>query len=340
MENLVIIGSWPAGHTAAIYAARANLNPLMFEWFMAGGVAAGGQLTTTSKVENFPGFPQGVDGMQLMMNMREQSISMGTRIESKTIDKVDFSSQPLKLFSGDEVIETKAVIIATGATAKRLGIPWEKEYRQKGISACAVCDGGLPIFRNKPVVVIGWGDVAMEEAQHMSHFASNVIVLVRTEKLRASEVMQARAKANEKIVFMRYTEALEAIGNGDMLTGIKVINNQTKEETTIACSGLFYAIGHTPNTEFLWWQINLDNDGYIITYGRLCDDVVSWRTVLSPEQEQKFKDGKQRYQTCTSVSNVFAAGDVADKKYRQAITSAGTGCMAALEAQKYLQELK
>ena len=340
MENVVIIGSGPAGHTAAIYAARANLNPLMFEWFMAGGVAAGGQLTTTSKVENFPGFPQGIDGMELMNNMRQQSIAMGTRIESKTIDKVDFSKQPLKIFSGNEVIETTSVIIATGAIAKRLGITWETTYRQKGISACAVCDGGLPIFRNKPVVVIGWWDVAMEEAQHMSHFASKVIILVRTDKLRASEIMQTRAKTNEKIEFMRHTEALEAQGNGDMLTGLKAINNQTKKETIIECSWLFYAIGHTPNTKFLWWQINIDNDGYIITYGKLCDDTISWRTILSPQQEIKFKDGKQRYQTCTSVSWVFAAGDVADKKYRQAITSAGTGCMAALEAQKYLQEQK
>ena len=311
MENLVIIGSGPAGHTAAIYAARANLNPLMFEWFMAGGIAAGGQLTTTSKVENFPGFPQGIDGTELMMNMREQSISMGTRIESKTIDKVDFSGQPLKVFSGNEIIEAKTIIIATGAIAKRLGITGETEYRQKGISACAVCDGGLPIFRNKPVVVIGWGDVAMEEAQHMSHFASKVIVLVRTDKLRASEVMQARAKANEKIEFMRFTQGIEAIGNGDLLTWLKVINNQTQEETIIECSGLFYAIGHTPNTAFLWWQIELDYDGYIKTNN-----------------------------TTTNVSGVFAAGDVADKKYRQAITSAGTGCMAALEAQKYLQEQK
>lgn len=340
MENLVIIGSGPAGHTAAIYAARANLNPLMFEWFMAGGIAAGGQLTTTSKVENFPGFPQGIDGIELMTNMRQQSITMGARIESKTIDKVDFSSQPLKLYSGDEVIEAKSVIIATGAIAKRLGIAGEKEYRQKGISACAVCDGGLPIFRNKPVVVIGWGDVAMEEAQHMAHFASKVILLVRSDKLRASEVMQARTKANEKIEIMRYTEALEAMGNGNLLTGLKVVNNQTKEETIIECSGLFYAIGHTPNTKFLGGQINLDNDGYIITYGRLCDDIISWRTTLSTPQENKFKDGKQRYQTCSSVSGVFAAGDVADKKYRQAITSAGSGCMAALEAQKYLQEQK
>ncbi len=315
MEDIVIIGSGPAGHTAAIYAARANLKPIMFEWFMAGGIAAGGQLTTTSKVENFPGFPQGIDGIQLMANMRQQAINMGTRIETKTIDKVDFSSQPLKLFSGNEVIEAKSVIIATWAIAKRLGLPGEKEYRQKGISACAICDGGLPIFRNKVVVVIGWGDVAMEEALHMTHFASKVILLVRRDVLRASEVMQERAKANEKIEIRRFTEALEAMGDGNMLTWVKVINNQTKEESTIECSWLFYAIGHTPNTEFLWWQITLDNDGYIVTK-------------------------KMPVHTATNVEWVFAAGDVADKKYRQAVTSAGSGCMAAFEAQKYLQENK
>lgn len=312
MENLVIIWSGPAGHTAAIYAARANLNPIMFEGFMAGGVAAGGQLTTTSKVENFPGFPTGIDWSELMMNMRQQSINAWTRIESKTIDKVDFSGHPLKLFSGNEVIEAKSVIIATWAIAKRLWITGEKDYRQKWISACAICDGGLPIFRNKVVVVIGWGDVAMEEAHHMSHFASKVIVLVRTDKLRASEVMQARTKANEKIEFRRFTEALEAQGN-DMLTWLKVVNNQTKQEEIIECSGLFYAIGHTPNTDFLWWQIQLDNDGYIITK-------------------------HMPVHTATNVDGVFAAGDVADKKFRQAITSAGSGCMAALEAQHYLQQ--
>ena len=311
MENVVIIGSGPAGHTAAIYAARANLNPLMFEGFMAWGVAAGGQLTTTTKIENFPGFPQWIDGMDLMMKMREQSIAMWTRIETKTIDKVDFSKKPLKLFSGNEVIEAKSVIIATGATAKRLNIAGEKEYRQRGISACAICDGGLPIFRNKVIVVIGWGDVAMEEAQHMTHFGSKVIILVRRDSLRASEIMQNRTKDNEKIEFMRNTEALEALGNGNMLTGLKVVNNQTKEESIIECSGLFYAIGHTPNTQFLEWQIELDNDGYIMTEN-----------------------------TTTNIPWVFAAGDVADKRYRQAITSAGTGCMAALEAQKYLQEQK
>lgn len=313
MENLVIIGSGPAGHTAAIYAARANLKPLMFEGFMAGGVAAGGQLTTTSKVENFPGRPKWIDGIELMMNMREQAINCGARIETKTIDKVDFSGQPLKLFSGNEVFEAKTVIIATGATAKRLGITGEKEYRQKGISACAICEWALPMFRNKPLVVIGWWDVAMEEAIHLTHFGSKVIVLVRTDKLRASEVMQARAKTNEKIEFKRFTEGVEAIGDGNMLTGVKIMNNQTKEVSVIECSGLFYAIGHKPNTDFLGWQITIDKDGYIMTK-------------------------KMPVHTATNIDWVFAAGDVADKKYRQAITSAAAGCMAAMEAQKYIQE--
>lgn len=315
MEDIVIIGSGPAGHTAAIYAARANLKPLMFEWFMAGWVAAGGQLTTTSKVENFPGFPEGIDGIELMANMRQQAINVWVKIETKTIDKVDFSSQPLKVFSGNEVIEAKSVIIATGAIAKRLGIPGEKEYRQQGISACAICEWALPLFRNKPLVVIGWGDVAMEEAIHLTHFGSKVIVLVRTNKLRASEVMQARAKANEKIEFKRFTESIEAVGDGNRLTGLKVINNQTNEESIIECSGLFYAIGHKPNTDFLDGQITLDTDGYIITK-------------------------KMPVHTATNREWVFAAGDVADKKYRQAITSAAAGCMAAIEAQNYLQEHK
>lgn len=313
MEDIVIIGSGPAGHTAAIYAARANLKPLMFEWFMAGGMAAGGQLTTTNKVENFPGFPTGIDGTELMWNMKQQSLNVGARVETKTIDKVDFSSQPLKLFSGNETIEAKSVIIATWATAKRLGIPGEKEYRQKGISACAICEAALPIFRDKTLVVIGWGDVAMEEALHLTHFGAKIIVIVRRDILRASEVMQQRAKSNKKIEFMRHTEAIEAVGDDNQLTGLKVINNQTQEESIIECSGLFYAIGHKPNTDFLDGQITLDTDWYIVTK-------------------------KIPVHTATNVEWVFAAGDVADKKYRQAVTSAAAWCMAALEAQQYLQD--
>ncbi len=313
MENVIIIGSGPAGHTAAIYTARANLKPLMFEGFMAGGVAAGGQLTTTTKVENFPGRPEGIEGIELMARMREQAINCGTRIETKTIDKVDFSSEPLKVFSGNEVYEAKSVIIATGAIAKRLGIPGEKEYRQKWISACAICEWALPIFRNKVLVVIWWGDVAMEEAIHLTHFASKVIILVRSDKLRASQVMQDRAKANEKIEFRRFTEAKEALGDDKQLTGLKVINNQTNEESIIECWGLFYAIGHKPNTDFLNGQIATDQDGYIITK-------------------------HAPVHTATNIEGVFAAGDVADKKYRQAITSAASWCMAALEVQQYLQQ--
>ncbi len=312
MENIIIIGSGPAGYTAAIYAARANLNPLLFEGFMAGGIAAGGQLTTTTKVENFPGFPNGVQWLDLMMNMREQAINVGARIETKTIDKVDFSAKPLKVYSGNEVYEANAVIIATGAIAKRLWIAGEKEYRQKGISACAICEWALPIFRDKVLVVIGWGDVAMEEAIHLTHFASKVIVLVRRDVLRASEIMQERAKTNPRIEFRWFTESVEALGDGEKLTGLKVINNQTNEESIIECWGLFYAIGHKPNTDFLEGQITIDNDGYIITK-------------YAPVH------------TATNVEWVFAAGDVADKKYRQAITSAASGCMAAIEAQHYLQ---
>ena len=313
MENVIIIGSGPAGHTAAIYAARANLKPLMFEGFMAGGVAAGGQLTTTTVIENFPGFPNGIGWIWLMANMREQAIKVGTKIETKTIDKVDFSNKPLKVFSGNEMYEAKSVIIATGAIAKRLGIPGEKDYRQKWISACAICEWALPIFRDKVLVVIGWGDVAMEEALHLTQFASKIIILVRSDKLRASEIMQKKAKENPKIEFKRFTESLEVIGDGQKLTGLKVINNKTQEESIIECWGLFYAIGHKPNTDFLDGQITLDTDWYIITK-------------------------KMPVHTATNVEWVFAAGDVADKKYRQAITSAGSWCMAALEAQKYLQE--
>ncbi len=315
MENVIIIGSGPAGHTAAIYAARANLKPLMFEGFMAGGVAAGGQLTTTTVIENFPGFPNGIGWIGLMANMREQAIKVGTKIETKTIDKVDFSNKPLKVFSGNEMYEAKSVIIATGAIAKRLGIPGEKDYRQKGISACAICEWALPIFRNKVLVIIGWGDVAMEEALHLTQFASKIIILVRSDKLRASEVMQKKAKENPKIEFKRFTESLEAIGDGQKLTGLKVINKQTQEESIIECWGLFYAIGHKPNTDFLDGQITIDQDGYIIT-------------------------NHPTIRTATNIEWVFVAGDVADKKYRQAITSAGSWCMAALEVQQYIQEQK
>lgn len=313
IENLIIIWSWPAGHTAAIYAARADLKPLMFEWFLAGGIAAGGQLTTTTEVENFPGFPTGIQGPELMENMRKQSLHNGTRIVTKTVDKVDLSVRPFKVMVWDDTYETQSLIIATGATAKKLDIPGVKEYWMRGISGCAVCDGALPIFRNKVLAVIGGGDVAMEEATHLAKFASKVLILIRRGKgdLRASRAMQERVFANEKIEFLEYSEAVEVLGNGKLISGLKIANNQTGIISEVEVWGLFFAIGHTPNTTFLDGQIALDDAHYIIT--------TPWTTK-------------------TSVEGVFAAGDVQDHIYRQAVTSAGTGCMAALEAEKFLQE--
>ena len=311
-EKVVIIGSGPGGHTAAIYAGRALLDPLMFEGEMAAGVAAGGQLTTTTDVENYPGFPTGIMGPELMFKMREQSINSGARIETKTVDSVDLSQRPFKINVNGSTVESETVIIATGATAKRLHLPGEEQYWQKGISACAVCDGGLPIFRNKPLVVIGGGDTACEEANYLSKFGSHVTMLVRRDELRASKVMQQHVFDNEKITILWNTEGVEVIGD-DLMTGIKVVNNQTNEETILDASGLFYAIGHTPNTEFLNKQVETDESGYI-----------------------KTKPGTAQ----TSIEGVYACGDVQDKTYRQAITSAGTGCMAALEAERFITENK
>ncbi len=308
IENVVIIGSGPAGHTAAIYAARAKLSPLMFEGEFAAGVAAGGQLTTTTEVENFPGFPTGIQGPDLMQRMREQSEHCGTRIETKTVDRVDLSTKPFKVIVGDREILTKTVIIATGATAKRMNVPGEERLWQCGISACAVCDGGLPMFRNKPLVVVGGGDSAIEEAVYLTKFASQVTMLVRKDQFRASKAMQERALANPKLTILWNTELLEAQGT-DLLSHLKIKNNQTGAEQLIEAAGLFYAIGHTPNTAFLNGQVDLDEVGYI-------------KTIPGT--------------TKTSIPGVFACGDVQDKVYRQAITSAGTGCMAALEAEHHL----
>ena len=309
MEKVVIIGSGPAGHTAAIYTARAKLDPIMFEGEFAAGVAAGGQLTTTTEVENFPGFPDGISGPELMDRMRAQSINSGTRIETRTVDKVDLSSSPFKVFLGEDCIEAKVLIIATGATAKRMHVPGEDKLWQRGISACAVCDGGLPIFRQKHVVVVGGGDSAAEEATYLTKFASKVTLLVRKDHLRASKAMQERVLNNEKITVMWNTVLLEAQGT-QVLTHLKVQNVLTNEETLLEASGLFYAIGHIPNTAFLNNQIDLDETGYI-------------KTIPGS--------------TKTSVAGVFACGDVQDKHYRQAISAAGSGCMAALDAEKFLQ---
>jgi len=310
MENIIIIGSGPAAHTAAIYAARANLNPLMFEGMMAGGVAAGGQLTTTTEVENFPGFPEGISGPELMTNIRAQSDKYGTRIKTATVDKIDLKSNPFKVFTGKEETAAKAIIIATGATAKRLGVIGEDKLWQRGISACAVCDGALPIFRNQVLVVVGGGDTAAEEAMHLAKYGSKVILVVRRDVLRASVAMQERVLKNDKIEIMWNSNVLEAIGE-QKLENLRIKNNKTDQEQAIKAKGLFYAVGHTPNTAFLDGQLDTDETGYIKT---------------------------QPGTTKTSVKGVFAAGDVQDKIYRQAITAAGSGCMAALETEKYLSE--
>lgn len=307
MENVIIIGSGPAGHTAAIYAARANLKPLMFEGLFAAGVAAGGQLTTTTEVENFPGYIS-ISGPELMVKMREQSEHCGTRILTETVDSVDLSRRPFNVVSGAQTYQAQSLIITTGATAKRMGLPGEDRLWQKGISACAVCDGALPFFRNKVLAVVGGGDSALEEASYLTKFASKVLLLVRRDVLRASKVMQDRAKANAKIEIMFNTLPLEILGE-KMVSGLKIKNTVSNAESTLNVGGLFYAIGHMPNTSFLNGQLELDEAGYI-----------------------KTKPGT----TKTSVEGVFAAGDVQDKVYRQAITSAGTGCMAALDAERFL----
>lgn len=312
MKKVIIVGSGPAGHTAAIYAARAEMEPLMLEGFMAGGVAAGGQLTTTTEVENFPGFPEGVDGITLMMNMREQSMRYGTEILTETVDKVDLSARPFKVEANGVNYEAASIIIATGATAKRLGLPGEDTYWQNGISACAVCDGALPIFRNKPMVVIGGGDSACEEAMFLTKFASKVYLVVRRNEMRASKVMQERTKANEKIEILWETSPVEALGDGKVLTHVKVKSNVDGTERDVEANGLFYAIGHKPNTDFLNGQLDLDDAGYIIT---------------APGTAK------------TSTEGVFACGDVQDHEWRQAITAAGSGCMAALSAERFLGEL-
>ena len=308
--QVVIIGSGPGGHSAAIYSSRARLSTLMLEGNMAGGVAAGGQLTTTTDVENYPGFLE-ISGPELMYKMREQSANAGTEILTKTVSKIDLSSKPFKTYYQDTCIESDVVIIATGATAKRLNIKGEETYWQKGMSACAVCDGGLPLFRNKPLVVVGGGDSAAEEATYLTKFASKVYLLVRRDELRASKVMQERVFANEKIEVLWNTEAVEAIGES-LLTHVKIINNKTQQTSLLEANGFFYAIGHKPNTDFLNNQLSLDETGYIVT---------------------------QAGTTNTNIPGVFACGDVQDKHYRQAITAAGSGCMSALDAEKYITGL-
>ncbi|KAI1499057.1 hypothetical protein F5X99DRAFT_391550 [Biscogniauxia marginata] len=313
-SKVVIIGSGPAAHTAAIYLARAELSPVLYEGFMANGIAAGGQLTTTTEIENFPGFPKGIMGGELMEDMKKQSERFGTKIISETVAKLDLSSRPFKYeleWSPGEQHTADAVIIATGASARRLNLPGEEKYWQSGVSACAVCDGAVPIFRNKPLVVIGGGDSAAEEATFLTKYGSHITVLVRRDQLRASSIMAKRLIEHPKVTVRFNSKGVEIKGDGKLMTNLVVEDTVTGKQETLEANGLFYAIGHDPATTLVKGQLETDAEGYIVT-----------------------KPGTP----LTSIEGVFAAGDVQDKRYRQAITSAGSGCMAALDAEKFLSE--
>jgi thioredoxin reductase (NADPH) len=311
IENVVIVGSGPSAYTAAVYAARANLNPLIVEG--EGGRnegIPGGQLMITTEVENYPGFPKGVQGPELMQLMREQAERFGTRIETGWVEKVDASKRPFTLTTTEKTYQAKAVIVATGAGAKFLGIPSEKLLMNKGVSACATCDGALPLFRNKKLVVVGGGDTAIEEATFLTRFASKVALVHRRDTLRASKIMQEKAKKNPKIEFIwnSVVEEILDVSKG-RVSGVKLKNINTNETTTMEIGGIFVAIGHEPNTKFLQGAVELDDKGYV-------------------------KVGRGTY---TSVEGIFAAGDCVDHVYRQAITAAGQGCMAAIDVERWLE---
>jgi thioredoxin reductase (NADPH) len=307
VENVIIIGSGPAGHTAAIYTARANLNPLMFEGFAAGGIP-GGQLMTTTEVENFPGFPQGVTGPELMVSLKAQSERFGTRVITQDVSHVDVSERPFKVVSEGVEYRAHALVVATGASARYLGLESEQRLLNKGVSACATCDGALPMFRKRPLVVVGGGDTAMEETQFLSRFASQVTLVHRRDVFRASKIMVDRARQNPKIRILTPYEVVEVQGQ-DAVERVVLQNTQTGETHVEEASGLFVAIGHTPNTSLFKGKLDLDETGYIVT------------------------QGKSSY---TSVPGVFACGDVQDHVYRQAITAAGSGCQAAIDAERWL----
>ena len=306
--NTIIIGSGPAGYTAAIYAARADLNPVIYT-----GLEPGGQLTTTTEVDNFPGYPNGVDGPTMMNELKEQAERFGTKVKIDFISKVDFSKErggihKLYTQNGDE-IRSKTVIISTGASAKYLGLPSEKRLIGGGVSACAVCDGFF--YKNQDVAIVGGGDTAIEEATYLAKICSKVSMLVRKDHFRASKAMQNRL-ANFDNIEVLFNHEIEEVVGESVVEGIKIKNNLKSEESVLKITGLFIAIGHTPNTDIFKGLVEMDDSGYIIT---------------------------DKTSTKTNIHGVFAAGDVQDKDYRQAVTAAGTGCMAALDAERYLQEV-
>ena len=303
VHDVLILGSGPAGLTAAVYAARANLSPLLID-----GSQPGGQLTLTTDVENFPGFPKGIMGPQLIQDMRAQAERFGTQFRHGHVSKVDLQSQPFRITIDDEdTVETKTLIISTGASANLLGLPSESRLMGHGVSTCATCDGFF--FRGKEIAVVGGGDSAVEEATFLTKFASKVTLIHRRDKLRASKIMQDRAMKNEKIAFQWNNTLEEVLGDG-VVTGIRLRNVQTDKQEDIPLSGVFIAIGHTPNTSLFKGQIDMDDQGYIQT---------------------------QPFRTTTNIPGVFASGDVQDSNYRQVITAAGSGCMAAMDAERFLE---
>ena len=305
VRDVIIIGSGPAGYTAAIYAARANLNPLLFQ-----GPQPGGQLTITSDVENFPGYPDGVHGPKMMEDLQKQAERFGTELKFEMIEKIDLSKRPFTLKSEFGEFRAKTVIIATGASARLLGLPSEMELMGYGVSACATCDGAF--FKQKKVLVVGGGDTAMEEANFLTRFASTVTIVHRRDEFRASKIMYDRAKANPKIEWLLNKEVVEVLSEGGKkkVRSVRVKDTRNGEVSEVACDGIFIAIGHEPNSKIFKGQLDMDETGYI-----------------------QVKPGT----SYTNVPGVFACGDVMDKTYRQAVTAAGTGCMAAIDAERWLE---
>lgn len=304
IHNVLIVGSGPAGLTAAIYAARANLKPTVFE-----GIQPGGQLTITTEVENYPGFVDGIMGPELMDVMRKQAERFGSQHRFEFVDRIDMSERPFKVYVGAEVHLTQSVIIATGASARWLGLPDEEKFQGRGLSTCATCDGFF--FRGKQIFVVGGGDSAMEEAHFLTRFADKVTLLVRRDEFRASKIMQDRVLANPKVDVIWNTEITAYLSeDGQQISGATLLDRVTKETRDMPIDGIFLAIGHIPNTEFLGGQITTDDHGYVVL----------------------------KEHTYTNVEGVFACGDVHDTRYRQAITAAGSGCMAAMDAEKWLED--